>query len=157
MAITNSCRFIGRITKNLEATPLNSGKTMVKMSLAVQRDFKNAFGEYETDFISFVAFNSNADYLLKYAEKGDDIIIESTCRPRSYENKEGKTITVIEFLVDSVKIFKRKTGVNVSKTTESNPEITALDTYNTKEPSVSTMEKYPNGIICAESEAELPF
>lgn len=150
MSIANNCRFIGRISKNIEITPMNNGKNMAKISLAVQRDFKNASGEYDCDFISLVAFGTNADLLMKYAEKGDEIVVESNCRPRSYENKDGKTIFLIEFIVDSFKVLRRKTNqTTITETTQH----TTTPAYI--QPQVTLMEKYPNGIICAD--AELPF
>lgn len=95
-----------------------NGSTMAKISLAVQRDYKNAEGEYDTDFINLVAFSSNADFLLKYADKGDEILVDTTCRPRSYENTDGRKMYVVEFVIEGSKILRRanKTNNNSSAT-----------------------------------------
>lgn len=117
MSLSNNCRFIGRISKAIETHSMANGSTMAKISLAVQRDYKNAEGEYDTDFINLVAFSNNADFLLKYADKGDEILVDTTCRPRSYENTDGRKMYVVEFVIEGSKILRRANKTNNNSST----------------------------------------
>ena len=47
----NTVLLIGRITKDIELRSTKSGNDVVQFNLAVNRDFKNTEGVYETDFI----------------------------------------------------------------------------------------------------------
>lgn len=77
-------------------------------SLAVQRDYKNRSGEYDTDFFRCVAYQSSADYLGKYAKKGDMLAVSGALRQNTYENREGKKVSSVEISVSSVQILNRK-------------------------------------------------
>lgn len=148
MALTNSCRFLGRITKHIESSTINNGKTMAKVSIAVQRDYKNAMGEYDSDFVPLVAFGATADYLLKYAEKGDEIFVETNFRQRSYENAEGKKVFMTEFIIENSKILRKANKPTNETPTEKQPTANIVE-------QVPLIDKYPNGIIQADD--DLPF
>ena len=47
----NQVVLVGRLTSDLEAKELEDGKKVTNMTLAIPRSFKNAEGEYETDFV----------------------------------------------------------------------------------------------------------
>ena len=54
----NCVQVIGRITADPEVKVSQSGKSILVFSLAVQRDYKNRSGEYDTDFFRCVAYQS---------------------------------------------------------------------------------------------------
>ena len=49
--LVNSVMLVGRLTKDLEVKKLESGKEVTNLLLAVSRGYRNAEGNYETDFI----------------------------------------------------------------------------------------------------------
>ncbi len=46
----NQIVIVGRLVKNPELRQTDSGKKVTNITLAVPRSYKNAKGEYETDF-----------------------------------------------------------------------------------------------------------
>ena len=107
----NCVQVIGRITADPEVKVSQSGKSILSFSLAVQRDYKNRSGEYDTDFFRCVAYQSSADYLGKYAKKGDMLAVSGSLRQNTYENREGKKVSSVEISVSSVQILNRKKSV----------------------------------------------
>lgn len=88
---------LGRTTKDIELTQTTNGIAVAKFTLAIPRQFKNADGEREVDFLNCVAWRKNADNIAKYVNKGDQLFIVGTVQTRSYEVKgERKYITEIQ-------------------------------------------------------------
>lgn len=104
----NEIILIGRITKNIELKATPSGKSIADFSLAVPRNYKNAEGEYETDFINCVVFGKQAELISKYTEKGDQIAVKGRLVTRNYENKEGKKVYVTEVAVENISFLQPK-------------------------------------------------
>lgn len=65
----NLCVFTGRITKDLSIVESRSGTKVLPFDIAVQRKYKNQNGEYDTDFISCIAFKATAEFIEQYAKK----------------------------------------------------------------------------------------
>ncbi|MBP3059233.1 single-stranded DNA-binding protein [Texas Phoenix palm phytoplasma] len=79
----------GRITKDPELVLVNGNIPLVNFTLAVNRNFKNSSGIYETDFIRCVAWRQQAETLCKYITKGSLIGIEGNIRVSNYDNIEN--------------------------------------------------------------------
>ena len=56
----NMVQFIGNVVKDPTTKVLSDKCSMVEMTIAVKRDFKNKNGEYETDFINVELYNGAA-------------------------------------------------------------------------------------------------
>lgn len=79
----NQIVMVGRLTDNLEIKE-EGGKKYTTLTLAIPRSFKNANGEYETDFIPCQLFNAVAESTTEYCKKGDIVGIKG--RIQSDEN-----------------------------------------------------------------------
>lgn len=99
---------IGRVTKDLELKQTTSGISVIEFSIAVKRAFKNANGEYESDFFNCVAYNKSAETISRYVKKGDQIGIEGRLQTRNYTNSEGRKIYVTEIIVESFEFLQSK-------------------------------------------------
>ena len=99
---------IGRVTKDIELRQLTSGTSAIEFSIAVKRAFKNANGEYDSDFFNCVAFSKTAETISKYVKKGDMLGIEGRLQTRSYTNKEGRKINVTEIIVENFEFLQSK-------------------------------------------------
>lgn len=66
----NQIIVVGRLASDFEIEKLESGE-YAKIVLAVPRSFKNADGEYETDFIEFILRGNIATNIKEYCNKGD--------------------------------------------------------------------------------------
>ena len=99
---------IGRVTKDIELRQLTSGTSAIEFSIAVKRAFKNADGEYDSDFFNCVAFKNTAELISRYVGKGDMIGIVGRLQTRNYTNKEGRKIYVTEIVVEEVEFLQSK-------------------------------------------------
>ena len=85
----NQVVLVGRLTKDLEVKELEDGKKVTNMTLAIPRSFKNAEGEYETDFIDCSLWNSIAENTAEYCKKGDIIGVKGRLQSSSFEKEDG--------------------------------------------------------------------
>ena len=105
----NSCNFTGRLTKMPEVRKTSSGLSVCRFRLAGRRTYKTD-GEYKTDFLDFVAWDKTAELIGRYYGQGQLIAIKSTAQTRSYENKRGDRIVVVEFMVNEVESLAQRTN-----------------------------------------------
>ena len=88
----NQAILIGRLTKDVEVIE-KDGKTRSYISLAVQRPYKNADGEYETDFIDCILWDSVAKNTAEYCHKGDIVGVKG--RIETFINDDKNKVTQI--------------------------------------------------------------
>ncbi len=107
----NKSILIGRLTKDPELRTTGSGAYVCSFTLAVNRRFKNANGDYDTDFIPCVAWQQQADFLCRYFSKGSQVGIVGNIQTRNYDDKDGKKVFVTEVAVDELHFVgdKKKT------------------------------------------------
>lgn len=108
----NRVILMGRITHDLEMRQTQNGTACLTFSVAIDRNFKNANGEYDSDFITCVAWRQQAEFIGKYFGKGRMIAIEGQLRSRVYEDKNGTKHYVTEVFVDSASFTGEKTPQN---------------------------------------------
>ena len=104
----NNTTLVGRLTKNPELRYTGSGTAVANFTLAVERNFKNAQGERESDFIECVAWRGTAETLANFAVKGSLIGITGNIQTRNYQNNEGRTIYVTEVVTDDFQMLEPK-------------------------------------------------
>jgi single-strand DNA-binding protein len=95
----NKVTLIGRLTKDPEIRTAQSGTTVARYSLAVQRAFKNN-GQQETDFINCVCFGKTAEFAEKYLHKGTKIAVNGRIQTGSYTNKDGQKVYTTDVVVE---------------------------------------------------------
>lgn len=104
----------GRITANPELKTTQSGTNVTQFSLAVQRNFKNGNGEYDTDFINVVAWRKQAEFVSNYFGKGQLITVVGSLQSRSYEDKEGNKRNILEVVAEEVLFAESRKSDNTS-------------------------------------------
>jgi single-strand DNA-binding protein len=104
----NKTIFIGRTTKDLELKKTTSGTSVVSFSLAVNRDYKGDDGEIKSDSFNIVAWQEKAENLVKYVKKGHRVALDCRAETRQYDDKDGTTRTVVEFVVNSFEFLEPK-------------------------------------------------
>ena len=72
----NTVVLVGRLTGNPEVTVTENGKHITKILLAVNRNYKNVDGIYETDFIRCVLWNGIAGATSEFCKVGDVVGIK---------------------------------------------------------------------------------
>lgn len=100
----NKVVLIGRLTRDPETRISNGGNATAtaRFSLAVNRKFKNAEGNYDADFINCVAFGKTAEFIEKYFTKGSAMAIVGRIQTGSYTNKDGVKVYTTDVVVDEV-------------------------------------------------------
>lgn len=98
----NKAILTGRITKDPEMKTTQSGINTCSFTVAVQRKFKNAEGNYDADFINCVSWRAQAEFVSKYFKKGSPIEVCGSIQTRNYKDKDGKTVYVTEINVEEV-------------------------------------------------------
>lgn len=78
----------GNLCRNIEVNHYNDRK-VVRNAIAVRRDFKNKDGEYETDFFDISIWGTQAEFVEKYAHKGDRVSIVGKVLNNNYEDEQG--------------------------------------------------------------------
>lgn len=93
----------GRLTRDVELRKTKADVPVVSFTLAVNRDFKDANGERQADFINCIAWRSNAEFIAKYFSKGQEMLVtDGTIQTRKYEDKEGNSRTATEVIINKV-------------------------------------------------------
>lgn len=103
----NKIILIGNTCKDPEVKTTTSGIEVTSFSLAVQRDYKNAQGAYDTDFFNCIAYRGTAKIIGQYVAKGHKIACVGKLQNRSYE-KDGTTRYLTEVIVESVEMLEKR-------------------------------------------------
>ena len=98
----NKIFIMGRLTRDPELRRTQNGTAVAGFALAVDRDFKNADGTKETDFIEVVAWRSSAEFVSKYFAKGRMAIVEGRLQIRDWTDKDGNKRRSDEVVADNV-------------------------------------------------------
>lgn len=102
----NQCFFTGRIGNDLELRYTTSGTAIVNISLAVGKSWKKDGKKQEqTTWLRCIAFKNDAEYLMKFAQKGSLIRIESAFQERKWTDQQGQDRNTSEFLIRGLEIM----------------------------------------------------
>lgn len=98
----------GNLTKNIELRYTTKDMAIARFNLAVRRDVKNKDGQYDSDFISCIAYGKTAELLEKYTEKGSKLLITGRITTGSYENSKGEKVYTTDILVNTIEFLDKK-------------------------------------------------
>lgn len=98
----NNATIIGRFVRDPELRHTGSGLPVAPFTLAVDRDFKNADGKREADFIDCVAWRNTAEFVSQYFTKGRMAAVTGQLQVRSWTDKEGNKRRTTEIVADNV-------------------------------------------------------
>lgn len=104
----NNVVLVGRMTRDAELRYTPSNVAVATFSLAVNRNFKGANGERETDFINCVIWRQQAENLANWAKKGALIGITGRIQTRSYENQQGQRVYVTEVVAENFQMLESR-------------------------------------------------
>jgi len=103
----NKVILIGRLTDDPDVRYSDSGTTVAKFCVAVDRRYKKD-GEQSADFPRIVAFGKTAEFIEKYFRKGNRIVLEGRLQTSSYTNKDGQKVYTTDVIVDQVEFGESK-------------------------------------------------
>ena len=97
----NSYVCTGRLVADPEVKETDNGKKYSNITLAVPRTYKNADGEYETDFLDYTLWGDIASNTAEYCKKGDLVGVQGSVQTDLYD-KDGQTHKSTKIHVDKV-------------------------------------------------------
>ena len=105
----NTVTISGRLTRDVELKSTNGGTYFTRASIASNHSVKKGdTWESVAGFFDLVAWKHTAEYLHKYAKKGDMLIVSGALRWSSWE-KDGVKHSKVEINAENV-IIKPKRG-----------------------------------------------
>jgi single-strand DNA-binding protein len=94
----------------------------------VSRNFSNAEGERETDFLNIIVWRGQAENCHKYLKKGSKCAVCGQIQTRSYDAQDGTKRYVTEIVADTVEFLNSKSsGEGQEKVTMENKEVAKLE------------------------------
>lgn len=96
---------VGRSVRDSEVRSTTTGKQVATFTLAVDRDFKNAQGEREADFIPCVVWGKLAEVCGKYVTKGKQIAVCGRIQTRTYDAQDGSKRYITEIIVSDLQLL----------------------------------------------------
>lgn len=110
MASLNKVMLIGNVGKDAELRYLANGTPQAKFSLAVNRNFKGADGEWkeETEWFNIVVWAALAERISQNVTKGKQIYIEGRLSTRTWDDDQGVKHYMTEVIANDLKILERR-------------------------------------------------
>jgi single-strand DNA-binding protein len=104
----NKWTGIGRLTRDPELRYSQSGVAVTSFTVAVDRRFKNAQGEKETDFIRVKAFKKLAELCSEYLAKGKLAGVTGALQISNYTDRDGNKQWATDIIADEVEFLSPK-------------------------------------------------
>lgn len=114
----NKVMVTGRLTRDPELRYMGENVPMVSMSVAVDDGFGD---KRKTYFFNAVAWRVTAEYVAKYAHKGDLVAITGKLQERKWE-KDGQLKYRTEIVVEDI-VFVGRKQEEIAVPAEEVPEI----------------------------------
>ena len=95
----NRAILIGRLVADPELKTTPNGVNVAAFRIAVDRPYKQG-NEHKADFISIVAWRSQAEFVCRYFGKGKLIGIEGAIQTRDYTDKDGNKRYITEVVAE---------------------------------------------------------
>lgn len=119
----NRCTLIGNLTRDPEVTTTGNGLSLCRFSIAINRSFKNANGEYDVDYLNITCWRGLAENCGKYLNKGSKVAVCGTIQTRTYE-VEGQKRYATDIVADDVQFLSARSSAG-GATSEYNAPVTA--------------------------------
>jgi single-strand DNA-binding protein len=99
----NQVTLMGNLTRDPELRQTPSGQNVTSFSLALNRAYKDAGGEWQevTDYVDCVCWGPLAERVAQYLSKGRRCLVQGRLQSRSWE-QEGQKRSKVEVLANDV-------------------------------------------------------
>ena len=108
----NRSVLVGRLTRDVDLRYTANGTAVATFTVAVNRQFTNANGEREADFINCVIWRKAAENFSNFTHKGSLVGIDGRIQTRNYENQQGQRVYVTEVVVENFALLEPKSANN---------------------------------------------
>jgi single-strand DNA-binding protein len=127
----NQVTLMGNLTRDPELRQIPSGQSVCSFSLALNRSYKDASGEWQeaTDYVDVVAWAALGERVAQYLAKGRRCLVQGRLQSRSWE-QDGQKRNKVEVLANDVTFLDGNTGTEGAAKTSKGDQ-----TATTEEPS----------------------
>ena len=165
----NKVILIGRLARDPEMRTTPSGVATTSFTIAVQRNYANAQGDREADFISCVAWRKQAENIAKYCSKGSQVAVEGRIQTRNYDAQDGTKRYVTEVIADNVSFLGGRStssesssyaANNYNNVSNTNDSMSSNNFGGSNDIVTTNLSEYPYANMGSEvalSDDDLPF
>lgn len=104
----NSVTIMGRLVSDPELRYTTSNTAVMSFTVAVERAYAKTGEERQTDFIDVVAWGKTAEFIDRYFEKGQKILVEGSIQTRIYTDKDGNKRKAVKVVARQVHFAESK-------------------------------------------------
>lgn len=147
----NDVRLVGRLTRDPELRFTAKGQAVCRLSLAVNRRYKDASGEWrdDTTFVPVVVWRETAQRCSDRLKKASPVYVEGRLKSRSWETKDGQKRESLEVEAQKIQFLAKVEGESESAETSQVAEVPV--------PSQSVVNSSVPSVGGGTGEDEIPF
>ena len=124
----NNVVIMGRLTFEPELRVTPSGVAVVRIQIAVDRQYQAKGEERKADFIDITAWRQTADFISRYFHKGDMIAVEGSIQTENFTDKDGKKRKSVTVVANNVSFCGSKAKSDTSSPAFSQPSAAVNNT-----------------------------
>jgi single-strand DNA-binding protein len=100
----NKAMIIGNLGRDPEMRYTQNGQAVTQFTVAVNRNYKDASGEWkeETEWFRVVAWAALAERTAEYLRKGRKVYVEGRLQTRTWEGQDGQKHYTTELIANTV-------------------------------------------------------
>ena len=98
----NNIVIHGRLVRNPISQATASGVSVSRITVAVDRTYKNADGEKQADFFEVICWRGLADIVNKHFAKGKEIVVQGEMQCRKWQDKDGNNRYTWELMANNI-------------------------------------------------------
>jgi single-strand DNA-binding protein len=98
----NRVMIIGRLIREPEVRQIPSGATVATFSVANNKTYmSNNEKREDVSYFNCIMWGKGGETFAKYAKKGQQVSLDGRLQQRRWQDKEGKTRSIIEIVVEN--------------------------------------------------------
>lgn len=138
----NTLHITGNLTHDTVIKYMPNGTPVLQFSIANNRSYKkDDEWQQDTSFFNVVAYGQTAERWSEELGKGMEVLIEGRLSQRSYKNKDGVKVNVVEIIALKIHNVFRSNGTTADKPPQETP-LEAEETTADKPPCVIYPQRY---------------
>lgn len=116
----NKVVLLGTLVRDVELRFTKNDMAVANFTIAVRREVKNKDGNYDSDFVSCVAYGKLGEIINSHFKKGSRILLDGKIQTGSYDGQDGKKVYTTDIVVNQINFIDKVEKEVVEK---SNSEI----------------------------------
>ena len=106
----NKAIMMGRLTRDPEIRygGGDNQTAIARFSIAVDRRFRRAGDQTETDFFNCTAFGRQAEFVERYLKQGTKILLTGRIQNDNYTNREGQKVYSVQIIAEEIEFAESK-------------------------------------------------